>query len=204
MAGVVVAGHCQDIITSVAGGVTGFSGNGVTATNALLWNPYGVAAAVNPVSNGVMMFIADTENHRIRRVNSAGFIATIAGNGTQGFSGDGGTASTAMLSYPSGVQVVYNVSFNSEVTVFIADCNNHRIRRVSSTGVITTVAGTGEAGASGDGGPATAAQLYNPYSVSAVYNPQSGHVTLFIADASNHRIRRVDESGSISTFAGDG
>jgi len=125
---------------------------------------------------------------------AVGTITTVAGTGVAGFSGDGGPATAAQISWPWGVSV------DSAGNLYIADLGNHRIRKVdAATGVISTVAGTGVVGSSGDGGAATAAQLRNPYGVSI---DSAGN--LYIADLGNHRIRKVDASGVISTVAGTG
>jgi len=105
------------------------------------------------------LFIADTANNRIRKINPAGIITTVAGSGQFGFSGDGGLATAARLNYPSGV------TLDGVGNLFIADNFNHRIRRVSPSGIISTVAGDGIRGFSGDGGPGTAAQLNFPLGV---------------------------------------
>ena len=180
------------IITTVAGsGETTFSGDGVPATSAMLRFPYGLA-----MDGGGNLFIADANNHRVRRV-AAGtrVITTVAGNGTFAYRGDGLPATSASLFFPQGVAV------DGGGNLFIADTYNHRIRRVAAdTGVITTVAGTGTAGFSGDGEAATSARLWNP-AVAAV----DGSGNLFIADTTNHRIRRVAaDTGVITTVAGNG
>jgi len=178
-----------DISTIAGTGTGGFSGDGAAATSAQLYNPYGVA-----VDGGGNVFIADSSNHRVRRVDGGtGLISTIAGTGTPGFSGDGAAATSAQLYYPLGVAV------DGGGNVFIADTANHRIRRVDAgTGLISTIAGTGTFGFSGDGAAATSAQLYNPYGVAV-----DGVGNVFIADTYNHRVRRVDAgTGLISTFAG--
>jgi NHL repeat len=105
------------------------------------------------------LFITDEGNQRIRKVSTSGIITTIAGNGTQGFSGDGGLAASAQLQYPRGVTV------DATGNLIIADAANQRIRKVSTSGIITTIAGNGTQGFSGDGGPATAAQVNYPYGV---------------------------------------
>jgi hypothetical protein len=120
-------------------------------------------------------------------------ITTVAGNGTQGFSGDSGQATLAMLNNPSGIAV------DAPGNLYIADSGNNRIRKVSTTGVITTVAGTGVGGFSGDTGPATSAQLNGP---SAVAIDTTGN--LYIADGNNFRVRKVSTSGTITTVAGNG
>ncbi len=185
------------IITTVAGtgptgfGAGGFSGDGGPATSARLANPVGVA-----VDSGGHLFIGDTNNNRIRRVDAAtGIITTVAGTGSFGFGGDGGPATNARLAFPRGVAV------DNAGNLFIADQNNQRIRRVdTATGIITTVAGTGSFGTSGDGGPATNARLANPVGGAV---DSGGH--LFIADLSSNRIRRVDAAtGIITTVAGTG
>ena len=172
------------VITTVAGNGEGrFSGDGGPATQAGL-SPYGVF-----VDRAGDLFIAD--NARIRRVDAAtGVITTVAGNGEHDFSGDGGPAPQAGLSYPSCVFV------DGAGDLFIADSgNNHRIRRVdATTGVITTVAGNGEQGFSGDGGPATQARLAHP---SGVFVDEAG--SLYIADTFNYRIRRVDATTGVIT-----
>jgi cysteine-rich repeat protein len=181
------------VITTLAGsGVRGVSGDGSSATSARLSFPRGVA-----VDGLGQVFIADDGNNRIRRVDPAtGIIDTVAGSGTiAGFSGDGGPATSAQLNGP------YGVTIDDLGTVFLVDGLNHRIRRVdAATGVITTVAGTGTAGFSGDGGAASSAQINSP---SGVAVDDGGNV--FIADTGNHRIRRVDaDSGIITTVAGTG
>ena len=176
-------------ISTVAGnGTGGFSGDGGPATSAELSAPFGVA--VDGVGN---LFIADTTNSRIRKVTSAGTISTVAGNGTFGFSGDGGPATSAGLSAPFGVAV------DGAGNLFVADAQNNRIRKVTPTGTISTVAGNGTAGVSGDGGQATSAELNRPLGVVV---DSAGN--LFIADTSNSRIRRVTPAGTISTVAGNG
>ena len=179
-------------IATVAGnGSIGFSGDGGPATSASLTFPIGVG--VDTAGN---LFIADLGNHRIRRVDAAsGRIATVAGNGSIGFSGDGGPATSASLRKPTGV------AMDSAGNLFVADFGNHRICRVdAATGLINSVAGNGTFGFSGDGGPATSASLRNP---TGVVMDSAGN--LFVADFGNHRIRRVDAaSGRIATVAGNG
>jgi uncharacterized protein (TIGR03437 family) len=174
------------IITTVAGsGTGGYGGDNGLATNARLNYPAGVA--FDPAGN---LFIVDIDNHRIRKV-SGGIITTVAGTGTGGYGGDNGPATNARLNYPHGI------AFDSAGNLHIADMDNHRIRKVSS-GVITTVAGTGTGGYSGDNGPATNARLDYPV---AVAFDSAGH--LYLADIENHRIRKVS-SGVITTVAGNG
>jgi sugar lactone lactonase YvrE len=185
------------IITTVAGNGTSCNpttdpcGDGGLATSAKVSAVYGIA-----LDGSGNLFIADGGDNRIRRVDhTTGIITTVAGNGTYGYTGDGGPATGAELYFPFGVFV------DSSENIFIADTENHRIRRVDhTTGNITTVAGNGTAGFSGDGGLATSAELTYPLRVTV-----DGAGNLFIADYGNNRIRRVDASTSkISTVAGGG
>src|SRR5439155_107049 len=182
------SGH---IITLAGTGAPGLDGDGGPATSAQLRDPSSVA--IDSTGN---LFIADTINNRVRQVAAGtGIITTVAGTGTPGFGGDGGPATGAQLNYPTSVAV------DTAGDLFITDQSNLRIRRVAAdTGIISTVAGTGVAGFSGDGGPATGAQLNYPTSVAV---DTAGD--LFIADQSNLRIRRVAAAtGIITTVAGTG
>jgi sugar lactone lactonase YvrE len=172
-------------ITTVAGnGTTDYSGDGGPATSASLSFPQGVA-----VDSAGNLFIADSWNNRIRLVDTAGMITSVAGNGMAGFGGDGGPATSASLLFPSGVAV------DGAGNLFIADNGNSLIRRVDTAGMITTVAGGGWG--LGDGGPATSATLVTPDGVAV-----DGAGNLYIADTWNHRVRRVDTGGTITTVAG--
>jgi trimeric autotransporter adhesin len=183
-----IRGISSGIIDTVAGdGTQGFSGDGGPAPSAELDIPFGVAA--DPAGD---VFIADTQNNRIRKVSPTGTITTVAGSGTPGFSGDGGPAISASLNHPMGV------ALDSSGNIYIADEYNNRIREVSTTGTITTVAGSGGPGNSGDGGPATSAQLYYPTGIAV-----DGSGNLFIADSDNNRVRKVS-AGIITTVAGNG
>jgi len=169
----------------------GYSGDGGAASSASLNLPGEIALDTNG-----NLFIADSQNGRIRRVDaSTGIITTVAGNGGFTFSGDGGPATAASLNHPGGV------ALDTNGNLFIADAYNCRIRRVdATTGTITTVAGNGQFSFSGDGGPATAAALWFPIGVRV---DTGGN--LFVADLYNKRVRRVDAStGIITTFAGNG
>ncbi len=186
-AGAVAPVAQADPLTSVAGtGVGAFGGDGGPATSAQLFFPVGVASAA-----GGGYLIADQVNNRVRRVAADGTITTVAGTGTAGFSGDGGPATAAQLSGPSGV------AQTADGGILIADANNNRVRRVGPGGTITTVAGGG--GAFGDGGPATSAQLAFPYDVL----PQSDGGYLIVS-VDQHRIRQVSPGGVINTVAGTG
>ena len=179
-------------ITTVAGtGTAGFNGDNILATSAHLRNPVGVA--LDTAGN---LFIADSFNHRIRRLDAGtGLITTVAGTGASGFNGDNILATNASLFFPFGV------ALDTAGNLFIADVNNHRIRRVDAgTGLITTVAGTGAFGFNGDNILATNASLFFPFRVAL---DTAGN--LFIGDTVNHRIRRVDAgTGLITTVAGTG
>ena len=166
----------------------GFGGDGGPAVQARLRYPTGVA-----VDGAGNLYIADQNNHRLRKVDSTGTIDTVAGTGESGFGGDNGAAAAAQLSYPSGVAV------DGAGNLYIADSGNHRIRRVDSTGTITTVAGTGKYGFGGNGGPAVQAQLNYPAGVAV-----DGAGNLYIADSGNHSIRKVDVTGTIDAVAGTG
>ena len=177
------AGH----ISTVAGNTTwaGYSGDGGAAVGAYLNNPAGVA--VDGYGN---IYIADQLNNRIRKVDALGTITTVAGNGSAGYTGDGGPATGATLRWPAGISVDW------QGFLYIADSGNHAIRRVDPSGTISTVAGTGTSGFSGDDGAATLARLSQPEDVST-----DGYGTFFIADYLNNRIRQV-LGGTITTLTG--
>lgn len=145
------------------------------------------------------VFVSDTGNHRIRKIDGNGIVTTVAGTGTAGTSGDGGPALSAQLYYPFGVAVdgagnLYTTELNLN-----GNASTHRVRKIGSDGIITTVAGNGVQGYSGDGGPATSARISAPTGVAV---DTSGNLP--IADFGNHRIRKVDTSGTITTVAGNG
>ena len=139
------------------------------------------------------VYVTDTENHRIRRIDPSGEVITVAGTGQPGYGGDGGPATSALLRQPHGI------ALDDAGNLYVADSPNHRIRRIDPAGIITTVAGTGMAGFSGDGGPATSARLNRPRNL--IVDPAGN---LLIADTDNHRIRRVEGSVIIATIAGTG
>ena len=188
------------IVTTVAGnglpGTPTSVGDGKLATLANLNAPQGVT--VDIAGN---LFIADTSNHRIRRVDAiSGIITTVAGNGTAngvgggGFSGDGGPAASAELNYP------FTVAFDLAGNMYIPDSGNNRVRVVNTSGVINTFAGTGQPDYTGDGGPAAAATLYTPEGVTA---DPAGNI--YIADTQNAAVRKVNAlTGNISTLAANG
>ena len=174
------------LLTLVAGdGAPSFSGDNGPATSAGLANPWGVAA-----DSAGNFFIADVGNNRIRKISN-GIITTVVGNGTAGFSGDNGLATSAQLNQ------AYGIIVDSSGNLYIADAGNNRIRKVSN-GVITTVVGNGTAGFSGDNGPATSAQLNGPTGLTL-----DSAANLYIADRGNMCIRKV-ANGVITTIAGGG
>ena len=158
------------------GGLPGFSGDGGQAASAKLNFPTGI---VFDASNN--LYIADAYNHSIRKVTPGGLITTFAGNQRYGFSGDGGPATQASMEYPQ------SVVFDATGNAYILEESGQRIRRVTPGGIISSVAGTGAAGFSGDGGPSLAATLRYPFGSMAM--DASG--TLFFTDTSNHRVRSI-------------
>jgi DNA-binding beta-propeller fold protein YncE len=195
-----VAGNHQPQISMIDGNgvvhivagldAAGFAGDGGSARQALMDGPCGVAVA----SQGFPIYIADTNNHRIRMIGADGRITTIAGTGEAGFSGDGGPAVHAAFRHP------YRVRFDEPTgNLYVCDTENHAVRVLDRAGLVFTVAGSGESGYSGDGGLATGARLSLPYD--AVLGPDGA---LYIADTGNSRVRRVDQEGTITTIAGSG
>jgi DNA-binding beta-propeller fold protein YncE len=178
------------VITTVAGT---YPGDGGPATSAVLEDPWGVALDVEAGA----VYIADRASHRVRRVQN-GYVTTFAGVGGPVFgaySGDNGPATSAALSMPRGA------AWDSDSSsLYIADTGNHRLRRVSPLGIISTVAGNGTPAYWGDGGLASDAGLSSPCCVAV--DPERG--VLYIGDTENYRIRRVTSDGVISTFAGRG
>jgi sugar lactone lactonase YvrE len=181
--------NSSGIISTIAGnGVYGFSGDGGAATLAELGGPMGIF-----VDNLRNIYVADIGNERIRKIDASAAISTIAGNGMYGFSGDGGPAVSAEFDDPAGI------CGDESGNIYVADEFNNRIRKISSGGIISTVAGCGARGYSGDGGAATLAEFYYP---SGVAVDVAGNI--FIADESNNCIRKVNLQGIISTIAGNG
>ena len=176
-------------ITTIAGtGVAGFSGDDSLAINAKLNHPSGLARDQNG-----NIYVCDAFNNRVRKIDTAGIITTVAGNGTGGFNGDNILATAAELWEP------FAITLGIDGEIYIVDCGNHRIRKISMSGMITTFAGTGVPGFSGDNGPATAASLKYPRSLIFDNNHN-----MYIADAVNHRVRKVDSTGVITTCVGNG
>jgi sugar lactone lactonase YvrE len=178
------------VIRTVAGtGVGGYNGDGIQATSARIFRPKAVALRASA------LYFADGDNNRIRRVDlTSRIITTIAGTGVAGYSGDGGPATQARFNAPHALE------FDSLGNLFVADTQNSRIRRIGVNGVVTTVAGTGVAGFSGDNRAATAARLNLPRGMTVVDD-----TVMYIADSNNARVRRVDlATGTITTVVGNG
>jgi streptogramin lyase len=178
-------------IHTLAGtGKAGFSGDGGPATSAQLHGPTGLCRGPDGA-----LYVCDTDNHVIRKITSDGVITTVAGTGQSGYSGDGGPATQALLNDP------YEVRFDKSGNLFFCERLNHVIRKIyAKTQIITTIAGTGKPGFSGDGGPATQATFKEPHSIQ--FGPDG---SLYICDIGNHRIRKIEAStGIVTTFAGTG
>ncbi len=174
-------------LTRIAGGaISGFSGDGGLAVNAQLRTPYGLA-----LDSAGNLYIADYGNHRIRKVDASGVITTFAGNGGVGLSGDDNAATGAMLHYPCGM------AFDASGSLYFADSGNHRIRKINTDGIISNVVGYAYGGFGGDDAAAVDAHVYFPTDVAL-----DTQGNLFIADYGNHRVRKVDTSGKITTYAG--
>jgi hypothetical protein len=177
------------IITTIAGtGTPGYSGDNAPATSAQLDSPYGIA-----VDNTGNIYISESSNYVVRKINTSGIITTIAGNGTPGFTGDGGPATAATLKAPS------NIGISSSGEIYIPDWQNHRVRKINSIGILTTIAGNGSTGNTGDGYPATAAELNAPQTINF---DDSGN--WYISDVLASVVRKVNKLGIIYTVAGNG
>ena len=179
--------NTSGIISTIAGNrMQGNTGDGGPATAAEFNFPLSVA-----VDNSGNLFVSDYVNNNIRKINSAGIISTVAGNGTGGNSGDNGQATAAELT-------AGDIAVDNSGNIYISDRIN-RVRKINASGIITTIAGNGTSGYSGDGGPATSAALNEPIGVGV---DNAGNV--YIADQQNRRIRKINTTGIISTFAGGG
>lgn len=180
----------QTVSTFAGTGQKGFAGDGGPASKALLNNPFAIARGPDG-----FMYICDVDNHRVRRVGKDGVISTFAGNGKKAYAGDGGPATEASLNQP------YELAWDKAGNLYFVEIGNHVVRKVDArSGVISTVAGTGKAGFSGDGGPAGKAQMSAPHSL--VIDSQGD---ILVCDILNHRVRKVDmKNGTISTYAGNG
>jgi len=177
------------VITTFAGNGSGtFGGDNGPAVSAQLSDPHQLA--FDAKGN---MYVTDHSNNRIRKIDTLGIITTVAGDGTPAYSGDGGPATSASMFHPSGIAIDKHGNF------YIGDLLNNRIRKVDTSGIITTFAGTGAAGFSGDGGPATSATIQGPDGMAF-----DSFGNLFFCDFFNHRIRKIDTLGVITTIAGTG
>ena len=165
----------KGVVSTLAGSTAGYNPEDAIGTEAQFSNPFGVA-----VDSDGNVYVADTDNHRIRKITSARVVSTLAGDGT-----------TAQFSFPAGVAV------DSDNNVYVADSGNHRIRKITSTGGISTLAGNGSAGDKDATG--TEARFRNPYDVAV---DSSG--ILYVADYHNHRIRKITSEGVVTTLAGNG
>ena len=181
----------SEVSTIMGTGEAGFSGDGGPAIEAKMHGPFGVVRA----SDGCL-YVCDTYNHCIRKVDAKGIVTTVVGKGGQkGYSGDGGLATEALLNEP------YEVRVDQRGDMYFVEMMNHVIRKVDvKSGKISTIAGTGERGFSGDGGLAKTARFNRPHSIQ--FGPNGN---LFVCDIGNHRIRKIDmKTGKISTFSGTG
>lgn len=180
----------QNIYSVVGTGSSGSPSDGVSAISSALVNPNGMG--FDATGN---MYICDVNDHTIRKVNlTTGVITTIAGtHGSAGSSGDGGAATSALINYPC------NIVFDASGNLYFTDLLAHKVRMINTSGIISTFAGTGTAGSSGDGGAATSATLNQP---TGLVIDKLGN--LYVAEINGHRIRKINTSGIISTFAGTG
>lgn len=186
-----VIGQAGEVVNVAGNGQKGLIKGEQVAKDTPVGEPYGIATGPDGA-----LYVCEIATHVVRRLDlKTGRIKVVAGNGTQGYSGDGGPATEAQLNEP------YEVRFDADGHMFFVEMKNNLVRRVDAkTGMISTVAGNGRAGFSGDGGPATQAQLKQPHSITL-----DNRGRLFICDIGNHRIRVVDlKSGVIDTFAGTG
>jgi hypothetical protein len=178
------------LITTIAGtGISGYNGDGIPATNAKLHNPFGLD--VDTLGN---IYIADCGNYRVRKVDvNTGIISTVVGIGVSGYNGEGMQATTAMITQPN------DICFDRHGNLYITDPANYRIRKVNTLGVISTFAGDGTSGNSGDGGPATLAKFTLIYGIKA-----DKYDNIYVADWSDGKVRKINTTGEINTIAGTG
>jgi sugar lactone lactonase YvrE len=177
------------IISTIAGnGIQGYFGDGGLATDAQLNGPFGIT-----FDNNNNLYIGERYNNVIRKIDTNGIITTIAGNGTEGYSGDGGPATSALL------YGCRSVTFNDNGDLYIADGNNHVIRKIDTNGIISTIVGNGIQGYFGDGDLAINAQINYPRIV--IFD---NYDNFYFSESSSHVIRKVDNTGVITTVAGNG
>jgi streptogramin lyase len=189
-ADVAAAGRLTRIETVAGTGVSGGGGEGGPALKAQVGNPFGLVRGPDGA-----LYVCEVDNHIVRRIGTDGTISTVAGTGRRGYSGDGGAALEAELNEP------YEVRFDQAGNLFFVEMRNHLVRKVDvKTGIISTFAGSGKEGFSGDGAPATGATFKQPHSIQF---DRDGN--LFICDIGNHRLRRVEaRTGIVTTFSGTG
>lgn len=182
--------NAGNVETFAGTGVKGFSGDNGPANKAQLNNPFHIARGPDGA-----LYICDVDNHRVRKVAKDGIITTVAGSAKKGYAGDGGPATSASLNQP------YEIAWDKAGNLYFVEIGNHVVRKVDAkSGIISTIAGTGKAGFSGDGGPATKGQLSAPHSLAI-----DAADTIFVCDILNHRLRKIDmQTGTITTYAGNG
>jgi hypothetical protein len=181
--------NTSGIISTIAGSlVSGYSGDGGPAISAQLDNPFGIA-----VDTSGNIYFTENFGYRIRKINSAGIISTIAGNGIAGYSGDGGLATAALINNPRGI------GLDDSGNVYFTDFGNHLIRKISKLGIITTIAGIGSPGYTGDGGQAVLAKLNGP---NGLFIDKLNNI--YFTDSYNYRVRKINTSGIINSIAGNG
>lgn len=179
----------SEVVTVAGTGKKEYSGDGGLAREAGAGEPYGLT--IGPDGS---LYFCDIAFHVIRRVDHEGRISTVAGSGKKGYAGDGGSATQALLNEP------YEIKFDADGSMYFVEMVNNLVRKVDKSGIISTVAGTGKSGFSGDGGSAREATFNKPHSITL-----DGKGSLFICDIGNHRVRRVDlKSGVVTTFTGTG
>lgn len=176
------------IITTIAGtGVQGYNGDNIPATSAQIYRPVGIT-----FDNNDILFFCDAFNNRVRRIDTFGIITTVAGNGLDVYNGDGISATSAAINTP------HWVAFDTSGNMYITDYGNHRVRKVATSGTISTIAGTGIAGYSGDNALAVDAQVNSPYGI-ALDDSQN----IYFVDEDENVVRKINGSGTITTFAGN-
>ena len=176
------------IITTIAGtGTSGYNGDGIPAISAQVSRPTGIICDVKG-----NLYFCDNYNNRVRKIDTAGIITTIAGNGSIVYNGDNILADTAAVYSP------HWVAKDAQGNLYVSEWGNHRVRKIDTSGIITTLAGTGISGYTGDGGPAANAMVNSPYGIAI---DDTGNI--YFADYQENVVRKIDTSGTITTFAGN-